>query len=165
MNNNISGQPVEYIDLCDLPDMDTLSMRLALTRTGTYRLPIISYSIENDYFYPVVNVVFVSPTTSRMLIIVVEVEPGVYQDFYYNGFCECFKPLTVYNDRGRDDEYDEDEEYKYPAGTMGHTWEQEGIDDFEMDSHFAAYTVPKPDPNNEFFKNIFSKGYFEKLEK
>jgi hypothetical protein len=61
-----------------------------LDTPGFYRLPF--YNDDQN-----VEVVYATPNTDdvRMKVIIVKIDENTYQDFYYNGEEQVFKPLTV----------------------------------------------------------------------
>ena len=61
-----------------------------LEKPGFYHLPF--YSDDHD-----VEVVYATPNDSdaRMKVIIVKMDDGSYQDFYYNAEDQVFKPLTI----------------------------------------------------------------------
>ena len=71
-----------------------------LEKPGFYHLPF--YSDDHD-----VEVVYATPNDSdaRMKVIIVKMDDGSYQDFYYNAEDQVFKPLTLsYDEEDLDDE-------------------------------------------------------------
>ena len=98
----------KYIDLTFKTNINDDEMRELLNKPGFYRIPIKNYSLFNDT--PVikeVEVVYVTPKESRMLVIIVKIDDNIYQDFYYNDNEGLFKILT-FNDFSADDIDDED---------------------------------------------------------
>lgn len=146
------------IDLTKLEDMSDSNMRNNLIKPGSYKLPLISYVVEDGIVNRDVEVVYVTPKTARMLVIIVKIDENTYQDFYYNDGNKCFKILTV-NDFDADDIDDEDllEEMGGPenVGTFDASWVMENVKDIPP-SKLAPYKV---DSNtmytHEFFKDIF----------
>ena len=101
----------KYIDLTFKANINDGEMRELLNKPGFYRIPIKNYSSFNDT--PVikdVEVVYVTPKESRMLVIIVKIDYDTYQDFYYNGNEGLFKILT-FNDFYAD-EIDDEEEFE-----------------------------------------------------
>ena len=145
------------IDLTKLKDASESNMRNNLIKPGSYKLPFISYVVEDGIVHRDVEVVYVTPKTARMLVIIVKLDENTYQDFYYNDGNECFKILTV-NDFNADDIDDEDllEEMGgvENVGTFDASWVMENVKDIPP-HELASYRV---DPNtmytHEFFKNI-----------
>ena len=82
-------------------------LRNLISQPGRYKVRFISYTNDDGYVDKVVDVVYVTPKTSRMLVIIVKIDDTTYQDFYYNENSECFKILT-FNDYNADDIDDED---------------------------------------------------------
>lgn len=82
-------------------------LRNIITQPGRYKVRFISYKNDEGYVDRIVDVVYVTPKTSRMLVIIVKIDDNVYQDFYYNEGSECFKILT-FNDFDANDIDDED---------------------------------------------------------
>lgn len=70
-----------------------------INETGLQMLPFIKYGDNvSGVWDKEVNVVFYSnEPESRMTVIVVE-DDGEYQDFYYNDYQGCFKPLSETKD-------------------------------------------------------------------
>lgn len=71
-----------------------------LDTPGFYRLPF--YNDDQN-----VEVVYATPNTDdvRMKVIIVKFDENTFQDFYYNGEDQVFKPLTVdYSCEGEDDD-------------------------------------------------------------
>ena len=88
-----------------------------LENPGFYHLPF--YSDDHD-----VEVVYATPNDSpaRMKVIIVKMDDGSYQDFYYNGENEVFKPLTI--------SYEAEDDFDEVLVTFAESWENEqvGID-------------------------------------
>ena len=96
----------KYIDLTFKSGIKEDEMRELLNKPGFYRIPLKNYSSFNDT--PVikdVEVVYVTPKESRMLVIIVKIDADTYQDFYYNSNEGLFKILT-FNDFDMEDIYD-----------------------------------------------------------
>lgn len=66
------------------------------------KLPFLDYENgdDNDTSLRLANVVWTNCNSNdRMEVIIVEVAPGKYQDYYYNDYEEYFKKLTYKNDK------------------------------------------------------------------
>ena len=97
-----------FIDLTYPLDIEDSEIRKLLNKPGFYKIPIISYDIFNDgYITKDVEVVYVTPPSARMLVIIVKIDDDTYQDFYYNDCNGCFKILT-FNDFYAEEIDDED---------------------------------------------------------
>ena len=98
----------KYIDLTFKSGIKDNEMRELLNKPGFYKIPIRNYKVCNDGpVFKDVEVVYVTPKESRMLVIIVKVDEDTYQDFYYNDNEGLFKILT-FNDFSADDIDDED---------------------------------------------------------
>lgn len=102
-----------------------------LDTPGFYRLPF--YNDDQN-----VEVVYATPNTDdvRMKVIIVKIDENTFQDFYYNGEDQVFKPLTVdYSD----EEEDDDESIDY---TFGYEWKNSdvGIDCPKEFAHIVGLT-------------------------
>ena len=98
----------KYIDLTFKSHIKDSEMRELLNKPGLYIIPIKNYNIFNDIrVFKHVEVVYVTPKESRMLVIIVKIDEDTYQDFYYNDNEGLFKILT-FNDFSADDIDDED---------------------------------------------------------
>lgn len=101
-----------------------------LDTPGFYRLPF--YNDDQN-----VEVVYATPNINdvRMKVIIVKIDENTFQDFYYNGEDQVFKPLTVdYSCEGEDDD---------PADyTFGVEWKNSdvGIDCPEEFAHIVGLT-------------------------
>lgn len=101
-----------------------------LDTPGFYRLPF--YTDDQN-----VEVVYATPNIDdvRMKVIIVKFDENTFQDFYYNGEDQVFKPLTVdYSCEGEDDD---------PADyTFGTEWKNSdvGIDCPEEFAHIVGLT-------------------------
>ena len=149
----------KYIDLTFKANINDDEMRELLNKPGFYRIPIKNYSSFNDT--PVikdVEVAYVTPKESRMLVIIVKIDADTYQDFYYNGNEGLFKILT-FNDFC-EEEIDEDliEEVGGidKVFTMGASWIMEVVL-VPCPKEFANYVV---DQNifkeHKFFADMFT---------
>ena len=88
----------KYIDLTFKSGIKDNEMRELLNEPGFYKIPIRNYKACNDGpVFKDVEVVYVTPKESRMLVIIVKVDEDTYQDFYYNDNEGLFKILT-FND-------------------------------------------------------------------
>lgn len=66
----------------------------------TIKLPFLDYNAEDEVSNRVVNVVWTNTNIDdRMEVIIVEVAPLKYQDYYYNDYEECWKKLTYKNNK------------------------------------------------------------------
>ena len=147
----------KYIDLTFKANISDDEMRELLNKPGFYRIPIKNYSSFNDT--PVikdVEVVYVTPKESRMLVIIVKIDDDTYQDFYYNGNEGIFKVLT-FNDFDMEDIYD-----LYDLDFID---EVGGIDKiFTMRASWITEDVFVPCPeefaNYEVDRNIFKEHKF-----
>lgn len=85
-----------------------------LEKPGFYHLPF--YSDDHD-----VEVVYATPNDSdaRMKVIIVKMDDGSYQDFYYNAEDEVFKPLTL--------SYDEEDLDGEENTTFAESWKNEDV--------------------------------------
>ena len=88
----------KYIDLTFKSGIKDNEMRELLNEPGFYKIPIRNYKVCNDGpVFKDVEVVYVTPKESRMLVIIVKIDEDTYQDFYYNDSEGLFKILT-FND-------------------------------------------------------------------
>lgn len=152
----------KYIDLTFKANINDGEMRELLNKPGFYRIPIKNYSSFNDT--PVikdVEVVYVTPKESRMLVIIVKIDADTYQDFYYNGNEGLFKVLT-FNDFDVEDVYDlYDLDFIDEVGgidkifTMGASWIIEDVF-VPCPEEFANYEVNR----NIFKEHKFFEGMF-----
>ena len=147
----------KYIDLTFKSGIKEDEMRELLNKPGFYRIPLKNYSSFNDT--PVikdVEVVYVTPKESRMLVIIVKIDADTYQDFYYNSNEGLFKILT-FNDFDMEDIYD--------------TYDLDFIDEvggiykiFTMEASWIMEDVFVPCPeefaNYEVDRNIFKEHKF-----
>ena len=148
----------KYIDLTFKANINDGEMRELLNKPGFYRIPIKNYSSFNDT--PVikdVEVAYVTPKESRMLVIIVKIDDDTYQDFYYNGNEGLFKILT-FNDFC-EEEIDEDliEEVGGidKVFTMGASWIMEVVL-VPCPEEFANYVVDRNVfKEHKFFADIF----------
>ena len=97
----------------------TLSCRQIekLDKPGFYTLPFFTDDHNVEVVYATPNIPAV-----RMKVIIVKMDDGSFQDFYYNDSDAVFKPLTV---NCYDEEYSEDDtidNYKF-----GVEWENSGV--------------------------------------
>ena len=142
----------KYIDLTFKANINDNEMRELLNKPGFYRIPVKIYSLFNDT--PVikeVEVVYVTPKESRMLVIIVKIDENTYQDFYYNDNEGLFKILT-FNDFSTDEIDDED---LIDIGidkifTMRASWIMEDV----------FVPCPKEFANYEVDRNIFKEHKF-----
>lgn len=152
----------KYIDLTFKANINDSEMRELLNKPGFYRIPIKNYSSFNDT--PVikdVEVVYVTPKESRMLVIIVKIDADTYQDFYYNDNEGLFKVLT-FNDFDVEDVYDlYDLDFIDEVGgidkifTMGASWIMEDVF-VPCPEEFANYEVDR----NIFKEHKFFEGMF-----
>lgn len=152
----------KYIDLTFKSGIKEDEMRELLNKSGFYRIPLKNYSSFNDT--PVikdVEVVYVTPKESRMLVIIVKIDSDTYQDFYYNGNEGLFKVLT-FNDFDVEDVYDlYDLDFIDEVGgidkifTMGASWIMEDVF-VPCPEEFANYEVDR----NIFKEHKFFEGMF-----
>lgn len=64
------------------------------------KLPFLDYNAENEVSHKLVNLVWTNANVhDRMDVIIIEVAPKKYQDYYYNDYQECWKKLTYANDK------------------------------------------------------------------
>ena len=88
-----------------------------LDKPGFYHIPF--YSDDHN-----VEVVYVTPNIPevRMKVIIVKMDDGSFQDFYYNDENEVFKPLTI--------SYEAEDDFDEVLVSFGETWADEhvGID-------------------------------------
>lgn len=153
----------KYIDLTFKANINDGEMRELLNKPGFYRIPIKNYSSFNDT--PVikdVEVVYVTPKESRMLVIIVKIDDNTYQDFYYNGNEGLFKVLT-FNDFDMEDVYDlYDLDFIDEIGgidkifTMGASWIMEDVF-VPCPEEFANYEVDRNIfKEHKFFEDMFN---------
>ena len=147
----------KYIDLTFKANINDSEMRELLNKPGFYRIPLKNYSSFNDTaVIKDVEVVYVTPKESRMLVIIVKIDADTYQDFYYNGNEGIFKILT-FNDFDMEDIYD-----LYDLDLID---EVGGIDKiFTMHASWIMEDVFVPCPeefaNYEVDRNIFKEHKF-----
>ena len=153
----------KYIDLTFKANINDDEMRELLNKPGFYRIPIKNYSSFNDT--PVikdVEVVYVTPKESRMLVIIVKIDADTYQDFYYNGNEGIFKILT-FNDFDMEDIYDlYDLDFIDEVGgidkifTMHASWIMEDVF-VPCPEEFANYEVDRNIfKEHKFFEDMFN---------
>ena len=153
----------KYIDLTFKSNINDDEMRGLLNKPGFYRIPIKNYSSLSDT--PVikdVEVVYVAPKESRMLVIIVKIDDDTYQDFYYNGSEGLFKILT-FNDFDMEDIYDlYDLDLIDEVGgidkifTMGASWIMEDVF-VPCPEEFANYEVDRNIfKEHKFFEDMFN---------
>ena len=153
----------KYIDLTFKANISDGEMRELLNKPGFYRIPIKNYSSFNDT--PVikdVEVVYVTPKESRMLVIIVKIDDDTYQDFYYNGNEGIFKILT-FNDFGMEDIYDlynldfiDEVGGIYKIFTMSASWIMEDVF-VPCPEEFANYEVDRNIfKEHKFFADMFN---------
>ena len=153
----------KYIDLTFKANISDDEMRELLNKPGFYRIPIKNYSSFNDI--PVikdVEVVYVTPKESRMLVIIVKIDDDTYQDFYYNGNEGIFKVLT-FNDFDMEDIYDlYDLDFIDEVGgidkifTMHASWIMEDVF-VPCPEEFANYEVDRNIfKEHKFFEDMFN---------
>ena len=97
----------KYIDLTFKANINDDEMRELLNKPGFYIIPLKNYWGIGTPIFKDVEVVYVTPKESRMLVIIVKIDDNTYQDFYYNDNEGLFKILT-FNDFSADDIDDED---------------------------------------------------------
>ena len=98
----------KYIDLTFKSSIKEDEMRELLNEPGFYRIPIKNYKgFKYGPVFKDVEVVYVTPKESRMLVIIVKIDDDTYQDFYYNDSEGLFKILT-FNDFCAEEIDDED---------------------------------------------------------
>ena len=98
----------KYIDLTFKSGIKEDEMRGLLNEPGFYRIPIKNYKgFKSGPVFKDVEVVYVTPKESLMLVIIVKIDDDTYQDFYYNGSEGLFKILT-FNDFCAEEIDDED---------------------------------------------------------
>lgn len=148
-----------YIDLTFKSAIKDDEMRELLNKPGFYRIPITNYYnvFNNGPVFKDVEVVYVTPKNSRMLVIIVKIDEDTYQDFYYNGNEGLFKILT-FNDFC-EEEIDEDliEEVGGidKVFTMGASWIMEVVL-VPCPEEFANYVVDRNIfKEHKFFADIF----------
>ena len=153
----------KYIDLTFKANINDVEMRELLNKPGFYRIPIKNYSSFNDT--PVikdVEVVYVTPKESRMLVIIVKIDDDTYQDFYYNGNEGIFKILT-FNDFDMEDIYDlydldfiDEVGGIYKIFTMRASWIMEDVF-VPCPEEFANYEVDRNIfKEHKFFEDMFN---------
>ena len=153
----------KYIDLTFKSAIKEDEMRELLNKPGFYRIPIKNYSSFNDT--PVikdVEVVYVTPKESRMIVIIVKIDDDTYQDFYYNGNEGIFKILT-FNDFDMEDIYDlYDLDFIDEVGgidkifTMHASWIMEDVF-VPCPEEFANYEVDRNIfKEHKFFEDMFN---------
>ena len=153
----------KYIDLTFKANISDDEMRELLNKPGFYRIPIKNYSSFNDT--PVikdVEVVYVTPKESRMLVIIVKIDGDTYQDFYYNGNEGIFKILT-FNDFDMEDIYDlydldfiDEVGGIYKIFTMRASWIMEDVF-VPCPEEFANYEVDRNIfKEHKFFEDMFN---------
>lgn len=153
----------KYIDLTFKSPIKEDEMRELLNKPGFYRIPIKNYSSFNDT--PVikdVEVVYVTPKESRMLVIIVKIDDDTYQDFYYNGNEGIFKILT-FNDFDMEDIYDlydldfiDEVGGIYKIFTMRASWIMEDVF-VPCPEEFANYEVDRNIfKEHKFFADMFN---------
>ena len=150
----------KYIDLTFKANINEDEMRELLNKPGFYRIPIKNYSSSNNT--PVikdVDVVYVTPKESRMLVIIVKIDDNTYQDFYYNGNEGLFKVLT-FNDFYTD-EIDDEDLIDEVGGidkifTMRASWIMEDVF-VPCPEEFANYEVDRNIfKEHKFFEDMFN---------
>ena len=98
----------KYIDLTFKTGIKEDEMRELLNEPGFYRISIKNYKgFKYGPVFKDVEVVYVTPKESRMLVIIVKIDDDTYQDFYYNDSEGLFKILT-FNDFSAEEIDDED---------------------------------------------------------
>ena len=153
----------KYIDLTFKSNINDDEMRELLNKPGFYRIPLKNYSSFNDT--PVikdVEVVYVTPKESRMLVIIVKIDADTYQDFYYNGNEGIFKILT-FNDFDMEDIYDlydldfiDEVGGIYKIFTMRASWIMEDVF-VPCPEEFANYEVDRNIfKEHKFFEDMFN---------
>ena len=148
----------KYIDLTFKSGIKEDEMRELLNKPGFYRIPIRNYTGLGTPIFKDVEVVYVTPKESRMLVIIVKIDDDTYQDFYYNGSEGVFKILT-FNDFSAE-EIDDEDLIDIVGGidkifTMRASWIMEDVL-VPCPEEFADYEV---DPNifydHRFFTDMF----------
>ena len=153
----------KYIDLTFKSGIKEDEMRELLNKPGFYRIPLKNYSSFNDT--PVikdVEVVYVTPKESRMLVIIVKIDADTYQDFYYNSNEGLFKILT-FNDFDMEDIYDtydldfiDEVGGIYKIFTMRASWIMEDVF-VPCPEEFANYEVDRNIfKEHKFFADMFN---------
>ena len=150
----------KYIDLTFKTNINDNEMRELLNKPGFYRIPIKNYSLFNDTsVIKEVEVVYVTPKESRMLVIIVKIDDDTYQDFYYNGNEGLFKILT-FNDFYAD-EIDDEDLIDEVGGidkifTMHASWIMEDVF-VPCPEEFANYEVDRNIfKEHKFFEDMFN---------
>jgi hypothetical protein len=87
-----------------------------LDKPGFYTLPFFAYDHNVEVVYATPNIPAVS-----MKVIIVRMDDGSFQDFYYNDSDAVFKPLTV---NCFDEDYENDTIDNYRFGVE---WENSGV--------------------------------------
>lgn len=153
----------EYIDLTFKSHVKDSEMRELLNKPGFYIIPVRNYNIFNDIrVFKLVEVVYVTPKESRMLVIIVKIDEDTYQDFYYNENEGLFKILT-FNDFCAE-EIDDKDLIKAVGGidkifTMGASWIMEDVL-VPCPKEFANYVVDRNIfVEHKFFEDMFSDFY------
>ena len=153
----------EYIDLTFKSHVKDFEMRELLNKPGLYIIPIKNYNIFNDIrVFKLVEVVYVTPKESRMLVIIVKIDNDIYQDFYYNESEGLFKILT-FNDFCAE-EIDDEDLIEAVGGidkifTMGASWIMEDVL-VPCPKEFANYVVDRNIfSEHKFFEDMFSDFY------
>ena len=147
----------KYIDLTFKANINDGEMRELLNKPGFYRIPLKNYRGIGTPVIKDVEVAYVTPKESRMLVIIVKIDDDTYQDFYYNGNEGLFKILT-FNDFC-EEEIDEDliEEVGGidKVFTMGASWIMEVVL-VPCPEEFANYVVDRNVfKEHKFFADIF----------
>ena len=149
----------KYIDLTFKSGIKDNKMRELLNKPGFYRIPLRNYSDLGTPIFKDVEVVYVTPKESRVLVIIVKIDEDTYQDFYYNGYEGLFKILT-FNDFYAE-EIDDEDLIEAVGGidkifTMGASWIMEDVF-VPCPEEFANYVVDRNIfKEHKFFANMFN---------
>lgn len=150
----------KYIDLTFKSGIKDNEMRELLNEPGFYKIPIRNYKVCNDGpVFKDVEVVYVTPKESRMLVIIVKIDEDTYQDFYYNDSEGLFKILT-FNDF-YEEEIDDEDLIDAAGGidklfTMRASWIMEDVF-VPCPEEFANYVVDRNIfKEHKFFADMFT---------
>ena len=150
----------KYIDLTFKSGIKDNEMRELLNEPGFYKIPIRNYKVCNDGpVFKDVEVVYVTPKESRMLVIIVKIDEDTYQDFYYNDSEGLFKILT-FNDFCAE-EIDDEDLIEAVGGIdkifmMGASWIMEDVF-VPCPEEFANYVVDRNIfKEHKFFEDMFN---------
>ena len=149
----------KYIDLTFKSGIKEDEMRDLLNKPGFYRIPIRNYTSLGTPIFKDVEVVYVTPKESRVLVIIVKIDEDTYQDFYYNGY-ECLFKILTFNDFYAED-IDDEELIDEVGGidkifTMGASWIMEFMK-VPCPEEFANYVVDRNIfKEHKFFADMFT---------